>query len=272
MTYEPLLNTIMSFTILYKACTKSLEQETVHELLMYRANYLKATLQAHRQELCNLDERIADAASLTSVILGLDAFASLRERHFRPLVPYEPPIAWLEMCKGVRNVTKMSMDTTKGDPNALMHRMAENTANLIEPSLIFREEYRARFPYLLERRSDEIEAETDWEVYRNTVSYIGAVTAAREANEERRQTSRRLIIFPIIIPARFTDLLKERRPRALVILAHYFALAASFSDFWWIGDSPVQEIRAIQPCLSPDWQGAMTWPLQMVEGLAQTAR
>ena len=71
-----------------------------------------------------------------------------------------------------------------------------------------------------------------------------------------------LLLFPYLVQKGFIDLVQEQRPRALVILAHYFGLLAQFKDIWFIGDTASREVRAIQSALSKEWQDLMAWPLQ----------
>jgi hypothetical protein len=63
----------------------------------------------------------------------------------------------------------------------------------------------------------------------------------------------------------FIDSVEERRPRALVVLAHYFGLLARFRNFWWIGQAGPREVRAIQQIVEDEWQEMMEWPLKAIE-------
>ncbi|KJK86263.1 hypothetical protein H633G_09884 [Metarhizium anisopliae BRIP 53284] len=54
--------------------------------------------------------------------------------------------------------------------------------------------------------------------------------------------ARRLVVFPLLVDARFVDMVDEKRPRALVVMAHYFALLAMLRGFWWVGDAGPREI------------------------------
>ena len=69
----------------------------------------------------------------------------------------------------------------------------------------------------------------------------------------------------MMIHKRFVDLVEEQRPRALVILANYFALMAMLRSFWWIGDSGPRELQAIIEVVPEEWQGLLRWPKQVLE-------
>jgi hypothetical protein len=75
---------------------------------------------------------------------------------------------------------------------------------------------------------------------------------------------RRLILFPILVDQRFIDLVGEGNPRALVILAHFFALVAILKSFWFVGNTGTREVRAIAAHLPAHWQGMLEFPLRLV--------
>ena len=67
-----------------------------------------------------------------------------------------------------------------------------------------------------------------------------------------------------MVPETFIRFLEEGRPRALVILAHYFATAVKL-DNWIMGDTAQREIRGILAVLPVEWHVLMRWPLEVVE-------
>ena len=262
--YEPLLTAIFSISLLYMALRSTSLNMTNDELFAHRARYFEVTLQDHRKALSAMDRYNADAIGFTSLVLVFDAFASLRERQFHDIKPYKPPTEWLHMCRGVRHIVSLGLDMVGEDPNSTLRSMAAGSTTFFDPGVIFCESNRARFPYLLEPHGEEVESNADNEAYGAAVAYIGSVLAGKEAGDVPLKLSRRLTIFPILLQTRFLTLLEMQRPRAMVILAHYFALALSLSELWWIGDSPAREIAAIEASLDPAWLDLMAWPLQVL--------
>jgi hypothetical protein len=102
------------------------------------------------------------------------------------------------------------------------------------------------------------------EVYRSTVAYINSVWLAIEAREHPAMICRRLMVFPLIVSQGFLKLLQEMEDRALVILAHYFALSATLTDIWWVGHTAPREVLAIEKTVSAQWATSMAWPLTTV--------
>lgn len=267
LDYEPLLTAIFSISLLYMVFSNSRVGIAEDELFAYRARYFEATLRHHRKALGSMDHRTANGASFTSIILIFDAFASLRERWIQPIhpnMPYKPPTEWLQMCRGARKVAALGLDMIGEDSDSSLSAMAKGAAPFIDPEIIYSEASRARFAHLLPEKAGKCQDGVDDEVYIRAVAYIGSVAAAKEAGEAPLTTARRLTIFPIILHSRFLTLIDMLSPRAMVILAHYFALLCPLNELWWIGNCPEKEIEAINAHLSSEWQSMMEWPLQVL--------
>ncbi|KAL7935663.1 hypothetical protein V8C35DRAFT_297882 [Trichoderma chlorosporum] len=270
--YEPLLTAIFSISLLYIVFSNSQVDIADDTLFAYRARYLEATLRQHRKALGSMDRRTANAAGFTSILLIFDAFASLRERWIQPMqpnMPYKPPTEWLQMCRGVRNVVELGLDIIGEDPNSSLSKMAKGAADFIKPEIIYSEANRARFAHLLPIDAEKPQNNDDNEAFAAAVAYIGSVATANETGEVHVKIIRRLTIFPIILHHRFLALLDMLNPRAMVILAHYFALVYPLDGLWWIGNCPEKEIEAIRANLSSEWHNMMEWPLQVLRNGSQ---
>lgn len=62
----------------------------------------------------------------------------------------------------------------------------------------------------------------------------------------------------------FLDLTQEARPRAMVVMAYYFAILV-IETTWWVGDVRTLEVRAIAESLPAKWLKMVEWPLRVVE-------
>lgn len=63
------------------------------------------------------------------------------------------------------------------------------------------------------------------------------------------------------IPPRFIELLHERHPFALVILAHYAVVLHLLRERWWVGDWGARVIQAVGRSLEWEWRKALGWVL-----------
>lgn len=63
------------------------------------------------------------------------------------------------------------------------------------------------------------------------------------------------------VPAAFVDLVEQRQPFALVVLAHYTVIIHHLRDSWWMGDWGTRVLREIGDALGPDWRPLINWPV-----------
>ncbi|EAL87908.1 conserved hypothetical protein [Aspergillus fumigatus Af293] len=63
------------------------------------------------------------------------------------------------------------------------------------------------------------------------------------------------------IPPRFMDLVHERHPFALVILAHYAVVLHFMRSRWWMGDWGARIIQQVGQLLDSQWRQSISWVL-----------
>lgn len=63
------------------------------------------------------------------------------------------------------------------------------------------------------------------------------------------------------IPVRFQDLVREREPFALVVLAHYAVILHHLRESWWMGDWANRILQDIVDYLDPEWRELISWPI-----------
>lgn len=264
LSYDPLLDAIMAFSSHHMARIAK-TQEKREDYLTLRSLYLESTLHKHRQAVGDLSRENADAVSFTTVILTIDAFANLRERQ---LEPYEPPIQWIQISRGVGSVCKLALDLIKDDDDAKILPLIDTMMPFIGVYHSKRKQNIALFARLLVPQDGETVDADDMQAYETTASLLGWILAGHKSGEHLKMYCRRLTTFPVLLPDRFITLLERQDPRALVLLAHFFALASHAAEFWWIGEVPCREICAIQGHLSPGWQGMAAECVQAVQAHA----
>jgi hypothetical protein len=122
--------------------------------------------------------------------------------------------------------------------------------------------------------SDEDWDDETQEAYEKTISYVGSIQKSIDGGEPVYVLGRRIQVFALVIPEKFVQMLREYRPRALVILAHFFGAVAQVEGVWWLGENSasskataIREIEAISNVIPPEWNGHMIWPLDKA-GLA----
>ncbi|KAL1961814.1 hypothetical protein VTN77DRAFT_1026 [Rasamsonia byssochlamydoides] len=69
-----------------------------------------------------------------------------------------------------------------------------------------------------------------------------------------------IFAWPVLVPAEYAGLLRERNPGALIILAHYAVLLHYHRDIWIFGDGGKFLIRSVTGYLGMDWKQWLAWP------------
>jgi hypothetical protein len=235
------------------------------ELAIAADVYLGLALREQHRAVAKLSIANADSVCFTAVLLLITSFARLWKRQ---LEPYTPPMEWLRLGTGAVTVLRAAQDILKQDPSSKTWLLI-NAPPVFDMNILFAKENLKPFSKVLEPEVDSADPET-LEAYEKTLSYIGYIYQSVVVHDEPVYiVSRKILSFAMFIPRLFVDLVEEKKPRAMLILAHYFALMARYPSIWWMGKTPKKEIEAIQEMLSNDCREQMRWPLTMA-GLITT--
>ncbi|KAI1277344.1 hypothetical protein F5Y07DRAFT_388600 [Xylaria sp. FL0933] len=74
----------------------------------------------------------------------------------------------------------------------------------------------------------------------------------------------RLIQWPVVVPTEFINLVEERRPEALIVIAYYAVLMHDTKGYWISGDAGAFIIRSITHFLGNHWAEWLRWPNETV--------
>lgn len=258
---EALLSALFAFTALHL-----IDLEPSNEKEMRRAyhNYWHTALQEHHRELQDLNPANFNAACITSTFMRLTAFVMLRDRS---LTPYTPPNHWYSITRGAMQVFAVAYKWMPFGQDLIATRLTERMPFIFDEEAKFAPLHRERFPYLLASVNDdslEYVSADDRDAYEKTISYLGGICLTTEITGHSNELFRRLVIMPYLVPARFGELMEATQPRALVILAHYFALISKYREYWWIDRIGGREVVALASVVPQEWQPMMSWPLATV--------
>jgi hypothetical protein len=258
---DAVLNAICMLSALHKA-HKSGFTEPQH--MDHCLAYVNLTLRTHHKHVAHLDTDNVDFSCLTSSALRVYGYFRLQSR---PLEPYMPPVEWLRMSNTSNIVFQKAGAFIEKNPESMSGRVMLEVAELLKEK--DRMDNSNELMYLL-RRQEPHELEEEWDeevhdVYKRTLSCIGWIWKHRFDSDPPFGVSRRLFAFPMIVDPQYVTFVQEQRPRALVILAHYFALLAILREFWFVGDGGLREAKAIAAALPPEWQGMLIQPLEILK-------
>lgn len=254
--------------------TKSGDARERDELRMCQQKYLSMALREQRQAVGNLSRDNADTVCMSSLIILQNSFALVQTL---PVRPWQPPLEWLRMGKGAGSVLTVARGYLgppggggggaggAGGGGAGGDKTTRFLSSMprMDPDEMFTAANRAHLTWLLDNdrgASDavggdhELQDKVTLGVYNRVLSYIGTVQKAIADREPLYAVCRRFIGFAVWMPEVYHDFLTQRRPRALVTLAHFFKLWIPYEDLWLIGKTGENQVRGIQETLPMQWR------------------
>jgi hypothetical protein len=255
--YEPLLHTLLALGAAHR--TTLLPSEAPSLRPVYHG-YIDSALKGHRPVTAKLDGNTSESVCLNAILISL---YTLFLRSEGTPQPYEPPILWLSMARGIRTVIK-----------TVYHQLMASNSRLCpllvaQPTIWHRdptnsdESHAKPFHYLLEYRQEEMTDSID-NAYYGTITYLERLYFAVQDQQPEYVIRKIFNGFPPVVPKLFLDYVGEKRPRALAILAHLFALGKTVENIWWLRGIPEQEVRGIESIMPADWKWSLAWPLSLV--------
>ncbi|KAL6874437.1 N-terminal fungal transcription regulatory domain-containing protein [Trichoderma longibrachiatum] len=258
---DAVLYGLCMLSALHKAYTSNFSEP---QHMQHHSTYLNLALQSHHKHVARLDTDNVDDSCMVSSTLRVYAYVQLQRRDLRP---YAPPIEWLRMSNTSTVVFRKALALIEKNPDSLSGKLTLEISHHLDEKR--RLEHSDELLHLL-RHQEPHELEEEWNdevyhVYRRTLSCFGWVWKHRFDRHPPPGMSRRIHLFPMIVDSQFVDYVAQRRPRALVILAHYFTLLALHRDFWYVGAAGFREVRAIAAELPLAWQGMLSQPLEILQ-------
>ncbi|KAI1342246.1 hypothetical protein F5Y15DRAFT_335587 [Xylariaceae sp. FL0016] len=246
--------------------TRSTDKQEREELIKLQQTY---------QLMCSKEQR-RDIEELSQGI-GLNAdyicFASLKIlAHSLALVqtlsidPWEPPTQWLHMGRGAGDVFEMARKTIPPGVDSYIRTFTNSPPVIRDPKDTILSDF-SPLAWLLDYPSSpgSMEGQTDQEledaevrlVYEKALAYTCSVQRAIDTGEPQYAIVRRLGGFAVWVPREFSRYIEERRPRAMVILAHFMALWLDHEDVWILGKAGEWQIRSIHKNLPIEWSSKL---------------
>ncbi|KAJ5806714.1 hypothetical protein N7474_010306 [Penicillium riverlandense] len=272
---DALLYTVYAFASLHRTKTTGGDDPAIPSpttVALAREHYqlyVQLAFQRHHQELSQLSRQNVDLVVMTANLMRLIAFFMLSER---TLEPYAPPLDWLQITKSHARVFRTAWDLIGEDSSTQTAKLIRATPIVWNHEEREGTDKRQDLQYILLFRiaGDPEDDPVSWDAgtrraYESTLSYIGGIWQSVQRNEPLGPIGRMLVLFPILVDKRFIELVSEARPRALVVMAHYFALVTILRSFWFVGNTGFREVKAIAKYIPAPWKDLLDWPLHVVQ-------
>lgn len=208
----------------------------------------------------------AEALFLTANLIAFQATAS---RIFikddgdvdpsNPLSRYALPLPWFHAFQGVKTMVATSWQWICHSTTVKMVIEAQPSFQLdLNP-----QSPSSFFGHLLEDLEEEIASEDPGRVSITVQAYAHAVCVINWAHKNHHPAAS--LAFPATVSRRFIELVEEKRPRALSILACFFALLKRLDAVWWLHDVSRREVMGLVGLFEPGskWWKHLEWPIRL---------
>ncbi|KAF3013708.1 hypothetical protein E8E14_004087 [Neopestalotiopsis sp. 37M] len=254
--------------------TRSSDPEEKETLIRLQRTYLSLMLRQHRRDVAVLNPDNADAVCIVSLKILTHALALIQTL---PSDPWQPPIDFLRMGSGAGSVfhtaLRMAQSASGGQVTKIL-TFVQTPPGLRDPAETIFSDH-SELDWILETppttvasssssslpedaaTAQQLDAEMSdpqtVSVYHKAIAFICSVQRAIARGEPEFAICRRLGGFAVLVPSEFTEYLIERRPRALVVLAHFMACFISVEHIWTIGQAGTNQITGILKNLPVEW-------------------
>ncbi|PKS10532.1 hypothetical protein jhhlp_002285 [Lomentospora prolificans] len=229
--------------------------------------YMASSLAAYCDTLkAGINESNAEALFLTASLI---AYQSTATRLFIRDDPnssslstrssYNLPLSWFHAFQGVKAVVVSSWQWIRNS-HAVLSVIDSQPPLQLDPELRSASSF---FGHLIEGIEDEIDIEDETDPQATRDAYFHAISVLNWAH--RSPHTGACLAFPATVARRFVELIELKRPRALVILACFFALLKRAQHLWWIDGVPRREIMGVVSLFEPGspWWPHLDWPLKI---------
>lgn len=226
--------------------------------------YLNTAIRQQREAISTLSSSNADAIFMASLLLSYQSLRLIPDQASSP--SYSPPIHWLKMSKAVFTIIEAAGPMVQNNSMITLMLAYTTEPDFKDEAAMFNPLYRRPFEALLDWTRCP-EPGLDLEIrnaYEKTLAYVGGVYRALLDKEPPRSLTRRIVCLGVLAPPRYIELLEQRRPRALAILAHHLAISRAVEEHWMFYGVADREVNGIQSMVPAEWQWAMEWPLSMI--------
>lgn len=241
--------------------TRTSDPKEKDHLLLLQQKYQSMALREQRQAVAKLSKDNADDICMGALTILQSSFILVQTL---PTSPWQPPLEWLRMGKGAGTVLIAAKGYLGfGDGEEKITRFISSIPRM-RMDEVFKPEYRTHLTWLLENdrgSRDNIgdhefeDNQVTIEIYHKVLSFIGCMQKAIHDNEPLYLIHRRFSSFAMWIPEGYHGFLAQRRPRALITLAHFFKLWIPYGDLWQIGKKTGEnQVRAIYDECPVEWR------------------
>jgi hypothetical protein len=172
-------------------------------------------------------------------------------------------VNWVLLYRGLASVIMMrsyeEVDNTKAAP-VLIRQLNDIRIPLVVPSVL------VDMVASIDSTDPDFEG---LEHYCNALDCTATILASVLQDGLGPALYTRLVSWPSHLGPVFATFAKEKRPRAMVVLAWYLSVLKLLDHVWWVKGTPDRDIKIISKMLGPRWAPYLETPLRVTEATDQ---
>ena len=196
----------------------------------------------------------AEAIFATSALIAFQASASRRFEVDQEARGYTLPLSWFHSFQGVKTVVMASWQWL---------RNSEKVMTIIngQPPLALdlSPDGRSFFAPILEGLDEQLKLIPESRRLEVRQAYEHSVAFLNWAHEKPERP--RILSFAATVSKKFVELIAQQDPRALVIIACFFAMTRMVDKTWWLQGVAKREVMGLFSLLPEEWWPKMDWPV-----------
>jgi hypothetical protein len=106
------------------------------------------------------------------------------------------------------------------------------------------------------------------EIYRNAATELGVAFSCTQDSSAGFTAWDALRIWPMRISEAYLNLLSQRHPGALILVAHYCILLQRLDSHWYFEGRAKRLLFTVMSCLDRRWHHIVKWPLAEIEDMS----
>lgn len=168
---------------------------------------------------------------------------------------------WLNLFRGTRLIIYSEIGTLMSGPLGPMFSIGSRRLGLREMGLGANDEHLLELQRLIKETVTE---QKRLETYDTAIHEIGKSFVTINSLEPERCEITDVFVWPLGVSEEFLELLSQRQPEALCIVAYFSVVLHQLNSVWWIEGWSTHLISSIYHALDHEHQHWIQWPIEQL--------
>jgi hypothetical protein len=166
-------------------------------------------------------------------------------------------VEWVWLLRGVRSVLTCSYSWIMEGPLGDLLHLEDYTQSLANEN----PEDTARFT-ALEQLWESGYTPDEVDSFKNTLDTLKKIYTMLSLHGGHLDAVSAVLNWPIRAPEVYLQMVNNKQPEALILLAHYCLLLNKVDKFWWMRGMSRHLLQTIHRTLGEKWESWISWPLR----------